>query len=390
MNILYMDWNSFCRIDVLSALEHLNHTCHLFPLTEQMKMLGIDVDEVGKIEQKIKEIHADAVFSMNYFPMVSEACQRSGVPYLSWIYDSPYQKAYGVNIINDCNFIFTFDSAMYESLASKGVSTIYYAPMAANPKRLTSYTNIPNKYIHDISFVGALYNEDHNFYDEFVKQAKKDKKEHWIGYVDALIQAQLHIYGTNILANTIKPEIVESGYTSINPWTETTAFFTTPTDIFCDNVLCRRITAVERQTLLSKLSSRFDVALYTRNPDTRLGACQNLGYVDYKTEMPLVFRGSKINLNISLKSIKNGIPLRAIEIMGAGGFLLSNFQNDFLLHFEPDKDFVYYETLEDAIEKSAYYLSHDSEREQIAHQGLEKIKAAHTYEQRLSEMLSLI
>ena len=49
--------------------------------------------------------------------------------------------------------------------------------------------------------------------------------------------------------------------------------------------------------------------------------------------MPLVFQNSKINLNITLRSIKNGIPLRAIDIMGAGGFLLTNYQNDFGLHF---------------------------------------------------------
>ncbi len=389
MKLLFMDWRAFCRQDVLDAFQALGHEYILYPLSDQAQKLGMDQEEVEGIRAAIQKNGCQFVFSMNYFPMVSEACMRAGIPYLSWIYDNPYMKAYAVNIINDCNYIFTFDSAMYEQITAQGVTTMYYAPMAANPDRLTSYVHIPQRFRQDISFVGALYNEDHNFYDEFVKNAKKNGKDRWIGYIDALIQVQLQLYGTNILSRSIQPDIAASGYASINSWTEQNAYFTTPEALFCDNVLCRRITAIERQTLLEKLSRNHEVALYTRNPEAKVGKCDNRGYVDYKTEMPQVFRGSKINLNISLRSIQNGIPLRAMEIMGCGGFLLTNFQNDFLLHFEPDVDFVYYENMEDAQEKADYYLAHEKERMQIAENGLAKIREYHTYEKRLKEMLAL-
>lgn len=55
----------------------------------------------------------------------------------------------------------------------------------------------------------------------------------------------------------------------------------------------------------------------------------NKGPIDYYNEMPYVFNNSRINLNITLRSIKSGIPLRAMDICGAGGFLLSNYQADF-------------------------------------------------------------
>lgn len=390
MKLLFADWKAFCRQDVLDAFTALGHEYTLYPLSEQAQKLGIDTEEVDRIKQAIEDADCQFVFSMNYFPMVSDACMRTGIPYLSWIYDNPYMKAYAVNIINDCNFIFTFDSAMYDKLAAQGVTTVFYAPMAANPDRLTSYTDIPAHYQQDISFVGALYNEDHNFYDEFVEKANKNGKQRWVGYTDALIQIQMLLYGTNILTQAIKPEIAACGYTSMNPWTEINAYFTTPEDLFCDNVLCRQVTAIERRSLLEKMSENHEVALYTRNPKAVVGKCDNRGYVDYKTEMPQVFRGSKINLNISLRSIQNGIPLRAMEIMGAGGFLLTNFQSDFLLHFEPDVDFVYYENMTDALEKADYYLKHKDEREKIAENGLAKIREYHTYEKRLTEMLALL
>lgn len=392
MNLLYLDWNSFCRKDVLDAFENLGHTYTLFTLPEKAKMLGMDAGTIDEICVELRNSDYAFAFSMNYFPMVSEACEKCGIPYLSWIYDNPYTKGYSINIINKCNYIFTFDSAMYKSLTAQGVQTIYYAPMAANAKRLSKGFSSPGEVDHsfsyDVSFVGALYNEDHNFYDEFIKNAQAAGKDYYNGYIDALINVQSELYGTNILSRCLPREIAECGFADINQWSEINSYFTTPEELFADNVLCRKITETERRTLLEKLSEKFHVTLFTRNKKAQVGRCHNLGYVDYYNEMPEVFRSSKINLNISLKSIKNGIPLRAMEILGSGGFLLTNYQSDFLLHFEPDIDFVYYEDLEDAVQKTGYYLEHDEERIQIAKNAIQKIKDFHTYEIRLNDMIN--
>ena len=65
-----------------------------------------------------------------------------------------------------------------------------------------------------------------------------------------------------------------------------------------------------------------------KNPTPELPNVINMGSVDYYDMMPYVFKCSDINLNITLRSIKTGIPLRAMDIMGAGGFLMSNYQVD--------------------------------------------------------------
>ena len=106
--------------------------------------------------------------------------------------------------------------------------------------------------------------------------------------------------------------------------------------------------------------------------------------------MPLVFRRSKINLNISLRSILSGIPQRAFDIMGSGGFLLSNYQNDFPDYFTPGEHFDFYESRADLLNKIAYYLSHEEERRQIARNGHDQVAAAHTYRHRVREMLDAI
>lgn len=107
-------------------------------------------------------------------------------------------------------------------------------------------------------------------------------------------------------------------------------------------------------------------------------------------EMPLVFKYSKINLNITLRSIRNGIPLRAMDIMGAGGFLLTNYQNDFSMHFVDGEDYVSYSDREDMLNKIKYYLEHEDERKMIAENGCRKVREEHTYTQRLSEIIGSI
>ena len=116
----------------------------------------------------------------------------------------------------------------------------------------------------------------------------------------------------------------------------------------------------------------------------------NRGPIDYYNDMPYVFRGSKINLNTTLRSIKTGIPLRVWDIMGNGGFLLTNYQEELLEYFEPDKDFVYYTDYEDLCEKVEYYLEHEEERKRIAASGCSKVRNQHTFQQRLECIIDII
>ena len=135
---------------------------------------------------------------------------------------------------------------------------------------------------------------------------------------------------------------------------------------------------MDRIRTLTSVASKHPLRLYTLNRDFSAPGIENMGSVDYDHEMPYVFHHSKINLNITLKSIKSGIPLRAIDIMSAGGFLLTNFQADFL------------DYLNDLYEKIAYYLSHEEERRQIAQNGRKKVREFHSFEQRFREIFAIV
>ncbi|MCR4788557.1 MAG: glycosyltransferase, partial [Lachnospiraceae bacterium] len=159
----------------------------------------------------------------------------------------------------------------------------------------------------------------------------------------------------------------------------------TPEDILLPSVFEKKITILERDRLLRKIAQTqgIDFRLYT-NSKTDI---KNRGIVDYATKMPLVFNKSRINLNISLRSIHSGIPLRVIDIMACGGFVLSNYQKEIAEYFKEDREVVMFRSKEEAIEKIRYYLDHEEERAAIALAGYEAVKERFGYKDRIPELL---
>ena len=100
--------------------------------------------------------------------------------------------------------------------------------------------------------------------------------------------------------------------------------------------------------------------------------------------MPKVFRATQINLNVTVKNTQSGIPLRVLDILGSGGFLLSNYQSEVAEYFIPDTDFVYYESIEDAVEKVDFYLRNEDIRQEIAKNGCKKCQEEFNYSKQFS------
>ena len=126
--------------------------------------------------------------------------------------------------------------------------------------------------------------------------------------------------------------------------------------------------------------------LYSSDEENNLPGVNLKGYVDYYTQMPMVFSQSKVNLNISLKTVRTGIPLRVIDVMGCGGFVLTNYQEEIGEYFAMGEECAVYESMEDLCEKTIYYLNHEQERQQIARAGYERVKRDFTFEDRIQRM----
>ena len=104
--------------------------------------------------------------------------------------------------------------------------------------------------------------------------------------------------------------------------------------------------------------------------------------------MPKAFKLSRINLNISLKAIQTGIPLRVFDVLACRGFLLTNYQEEIALNFEDGVELVMYSDVADLVAKAEYYLKHEDERLAIADNGYEKVKKVFTFDRQMEKILN--
>lgn len=397
MKILFIEWASFGNADIKDAFIKEEHSVVCFPFSNKDTRQNAEIE--AALMEKLHETVPDAVFSFNYFPLVSNVCKKEGLPYLSWIYDSPYVMLYSYTTVNPCNHIHVFDKALCQEFQTAGIKTVHYLPMAANTDRLDRLSTAtadrpnplpapgcgdkPDSFLYEVSFVGSLYTESHNFFDRM-----KTLSDYARGYLEGLMNAQMQIQGYNFIQESLSP-IMEELYQAL-PMDPNPDGVETREYLYAQYVINRKLTGLERLRLLTAITQRHTLDLFTIDKTFTLPNLRNHGTADYYTEMPLVFKKSRINLNISLRSILSGIPLRAFDIMGSGGFLLSNYQEDFLENFTPGEDFVCYESEQDLLQKIDYYLAHEDERQAIAKNGHDKVAAAHTYRDRVRQMLSCL
>jgi len=321
----------------------------------------------------LKEGLYDAVFSINYFPLVAECCFESGIKYLAWSFDNPLNATNVEETMGlETNHVFLFDRDLVKKYTSQGFDNVKHLPLAVNCDRLDTIrlTKDDERYISPVSFVGRLYDSQlpvlSGFVDEYLK-----------GYLEAIETAQTDMYGVSVIHDMVTEELVAK----INRFTNE--------EINRDWLIYeleKAVTRRERVLLIRMLSDRYPFKLYSVDQHPAFVNIEYMGTCNYVTEMPKVFKLSAINLNIALKTITSGIPQRIVDIMGAQGLCLTNFQPELLEHFENGRDIVFYDSMEDAIDKAQYLLTHEEDREAIRINGYNRMREAFSYEQRFEQM----
>lgn len=392
MEILFYRYNSICEPDILQTFESFGITVH----TEELEMHDKGVTPQtcsARVAEWILSHPLSFVFSINFFPAISYTCEHFHIPYVCWSVDSPVPELFSNALKNRCNRIFLFDKAQYDFFSPYNPSGIFYLPLATNVKRweqvvLSMTEDDYTRYGADVSFVGSLYTEKCK-YDTLVSQ--NILSQYTRGFVDGLLEAQFHVYGYNFIYDNLTDRVIRE-IADADPqfYHGTDTFMDTDRYLVAHQYLGMKLAAVERQRTLAALSEKFSVALYTRSDVSALPHVQARGGVSTLTEMPKVFQASRINLNITMRPIETGLSLRVWDVLGCGGFLLTNYQAELPSYFEIGKDLDAYESQEDLMEKVQYYLSHEEERVEIAIHGYEKTARLHSYENRLAEMLRIL
>lgn len=139
---------------------------------EALKNLGYNVIKYSWSKESIMKLlneKPDYIFTINFNSSISEISQLLSIPYISWTVDTPNYFLYSKSISNPISFSFIYDKKIAEQLKSCGIKNVYYAPVAANVKRLDKMkiekADI-EKYSSQISFVGNVTISE---YSKFMK-----------------------------------------------------------------------------------------------------------------------------------------------------------------------------------------------------------------------------
>ena len=390
MKILYVATDDISLLDIPEALNALGY--EVYQLNEVIHAQGFWRQECEKLQRAIEAMEITHVVTYDFIESVAEACHCMNCIYLAWVYDAPQKELYTEYARYSTNYIFVFDRNEYERLKKIGIRNIYHFPLAVCTDKVAmvlenDFENKLEQYTDEISFVGQLYQVEH--LSEIMAGAGERVKNEFEACVD---RVTLQWSGNADFYGSVPQEVIDylgdyEGHKVKReyPYMDERFFYGAA-------VVARVIANRERVAILNALGSKYPVSLYTRDADVSALA-ESVTVkpgVGFDREVYGVYQKSKINLNITLHCIETGIPQRVFDVMAAGGFLITNYQEELEYYFEVGRDLVVYHNLEELQELVEYYLNHDKEREEIARTGQEKVWRMHNYNVRMMEVMKIV
>ncbi|MDE6845227.1 MAG: glycosyltransferase [Lachnospiraceae bacterium] len=385
-------WSLLNAADIIDTLSRMGYEVEEYP--KLLKSISeLSDDDVGELVEYVKEHHVQVILSISFIMNVALAAYKGGIKYVSVLWDAPYTDVYNPLSRLENVWISTFDKLDRERFSANGMPHVLYQPLSVNRENLLKWNKdiqetLQGHYMHDISFIGSLY--DGNAYKKSLKYIPMQMQY----YFNSIFEEAVFKWdGVNRICGQTSAEIIDY-IKRISPK------FVIPNRQDIEDVryfeiigLIREAANIERIAVLNLLAEDHSVMLYTtehKAAEEKLKGVKIGPPVEYGKATALVYAGSKINLNISLKGIEGGTPQRIMDIMGAGGFVLTSYCAETAELFKEDQEIVMFRTPEELVEKVDYYLAHESEREEIAQRGYEKVMKCYTYENKLSELIAWI
>lgn len=385
--ILVYRWMAYNYEDVLNAFEKLGYEVKTF----YQKLMTYDINDgfAERIEEELKADTYEFFFTINYFPVISDTCQRLGVMYVSYSCDSPLVSMYHQSVFNEVNRIFLFDAAAVVKFRAMGVKHVKYLPLGADTERLEKQFKRPSPLDekttqalkNSLSFVGSLYEK--NSYDII----SEELPDYLRGYFDACMEIESRRFGTEHFFDEMVNTEISEKLMELLAFKKSDRSFSELPFVFSTTALGFKTAQIQRKRELAELSKSVPVALFTESDADELFSVKNFGGVDYRVVMPWVFRESAENLNLTIPNIRTGIPLRVWDVLAAHGFLITNHQAELDNFFSDGEDIAWFDCEEELIDKADFYMKNASLREKISERGAEKVGAYHRFDQRVAQIL---
>ena len=373
-------------LDIPRVLDELGHKVYTANMGTHMS--GYYINESKEIVSAIKEYKIECVTSYNFSESISYACMKTGVPYISWVFDDPQKELYTDYAFYPCNYIFVFDKVQECRLKEIGLKNVFFMPLAIHGEKIKRELSMkPSEVLCDIALVGQTYYKD-NVEEVIEGSPECIQKEIY----ESINQCFMKWEGESSIHGLMSSKCAEYFDALQKIPVKEKYPYVTKQFYYEAAVLSRMVAYRERIHILNTLAEKYDVRFYTFDKNTneisdKVKICPG---IKYDAGISCVYRDAKININNTLHCIETGACMRVFEVMGAGGFLISNYQKELEELFEPGKEIVLYHNEDELLQLVDYYLTHEEERKAIAKNGQKKVLAYHTLHHRFERIMQIV
>jgi spore maturation protein CgeB len=369
MKLTYLTWGYPHDAEVIRALHSNAITVETLALPQGVQNRNTDDEEA--FLDSLRTVSGDIVFSVNFFAVVSDICQRENIPYCCWVLQLPNFDLYKPSVLNPCNYLGVCDSYLVEKLLGIGVSKAFYLPDAVEVEGDIKTTD----FIREPCFV-ARQPEQYLCKDKMSLYAK--------GYLDAFLHSQRVLYGASILEdgllNRVYNEVV-----SANP---------VPKDILpqmqrlflADYYLAPACTVLQQDIFMQNFDSI--MTIYS-NGEFAVCKSEKHPYIDDETERKKIYAKKEFTLILAPHTMHNGIPRDCLEVIAAGGFALCGFQRDYAYFFKNGENLVWFTDMTEFKKAVVRYGNSQDERERVRTAAYQSVAQGHTYRHRIAMMLEM-
>lgn len=330
---------------------------------------------------EIDLFHPDFVFVSNYLGLLSRILNEKKIPVVSWFVDNPFYWLEKEDVSPYC-YLFVVERLFIKQLKEIGFEHVFYLPNATDP---SIFDNVvlrkedEERYKCNISFVGGsvYYNP---LYKGLMKRKIQDPD------LQKIIEESMRIQAQNPLLeiSSILDEVQEAFNYSI-------PFDNIEKRKELEMYLEEAASAIYRKEMIEMVQD-LGFCLYG-DAGWRSLLSEGVDYrgrIDYRNELPKLYKASKINLNMTKSHARTGLSKRPFDICCSGAFMLTDYRHDLGILFDPEREIVWYRDKWELREKAIYYLDHPFERMEIAQRAKERVLREHTYRKRMGELIDII
>ncbi|WP_432735765.1 CgeB family protein [Maridesulfovibrio sp. FT414] len=377
--ILFFNRPYFLNGEIKSAMERLG-----------LSYCSIDIgmgDTVrdGFVEDLLRavlEFKPDFALTVNHFGVdrqgkLTDLLLKLKLPLASWFVDNPQLILYRYTDVSpELTCIFTYDAGNLEIMREKGFRNIFYLPLATDPQRFRPGVSGREEWRSEVSFVGnsMLYAVDKTLRESSISGDLMNRYPQLaaeFGLADELsVEKFLARSHPELLARmeTFETDEQRLSFEALITWEATRQY---------------RLSCVEKILGFNPLivgDEGWHVLLDK-------GGWRYLDSLDYYADLPGFYPMSMVSFNCTSRQMKGAVNQRVFDVPACGGFVLTDHREQMENLFEPGKEIIAYNDMDEIPQLLKQWLADDGGRRRVSDAARRRILSEHTYEHRLSELI---